>query len=118
MMMLPPTSSRKAVRHRNASSINALSRLYSMLISTWISGNSPLGAAEENEKVPPKGDAWLKEFRKRLIGIAEELQVIRGLTSQAKWEGSIRGKWPAAQYTRLVDVQSEMISSLAQVWSL
>lgn len=38
-MMLPPTSGRKAVRMRNASTIANLANLYAFLMSTWIAGN-------------------------------------------------------------------------------
>ncbi|KAJ4488072.1 hypothetical protein J3R30DRAFT_3433086 [Lentinula aciculospora] len=41
MMMLPPTSGRKAVRYRNASIITGLGNLYSFLMSTWMS-DAPL----------------------------------------------------------------------------
>ncbi|KAJ3987146.1 hypothetical protein F5890DRAFT_1571904 [Lentinula detonsa] len=41
MMMLPPTSGRKAVRYRNASLISGLGNLYSFLMSTWMS-DAPL----------------------------------------------------------------------------
>jgi len=35
----------------------------------------------------------------------------------ARWEGNVRGHWPYAEYDRLVDVQQEMISVLAQLAS-
>lgn len=40
MMMLPPTSGRKAVRQRNAASITSLERLYGFLLSVWIDYSS------------------------------------------------------------------------------
>jgi hypothetical protein len=106
-MMLPPKSGRKAVRQRNASSILALSNVYGFLISTWITNR----VEEKAAHTPAK---WIREFRIRLITIGGDIQTIRELTELAKWEGSIRGAWPAEEYTRLVDVQSEMISALAQ----
>lgn len=108
-MMLPPTSGRKAVRHRNASSVVALSNIYGFLISIWIN-SSP---QEKSQSPAPPG--WIREFRLKLIALAEQIHTVGELTELAKWEGSIRGAWPAEEYTRLIDVQTEMISSLAQV---
>ncbi|KAJ7775586.1 hypothetical protein B0H16DRAFT_1713170 [Mycena metata] len=108
VMMLPPTSGRKAVRTRNARSIAALSNFYGFLISTWI------GAREEDAQLKPgvAPPAWTGEFRAQLMALAEEMTTIRELTNLARWEGSIRGKWPAEEYTKLVDVQIDMITSL------
>jgi hypothetical protein len=109
IMMLPPTSGRKAVRFRNASSVVALSKIYGFLISTWISSSS-------RHKVAANAPAdWINDFRNQLITQAQEINTIRGLTNLAKWEGSIRGAWPSEEYMRLVEVQSEMVSSLAQL---
>lgn len=108
IMMLPPTSGRKAVRQRTASSITALSNVYGFLISTWITNR----ADEKVAHIPAK---WSRDFRTRLLGIAQEINTIRELTDLAKWEGGIRGAWPSEEYTRLGDVQIEMVSALAQV---
>jgi hypothetical protein len=58
---------------------------------------------------------WLVEFRKRLFSTAEALGAARSLAAIAKWEGSIRGHWPVEGYMSLLDVESEMITALAQV---
>ena len=107
-MMIPPTSSRKAVRLRNASSLTGLSSVYTFLIATWIS------ASPSSSKDTPN-PRWLLGFRSKLLALGQEIQTIRGLTELARWEGSVRGAWPADEYRRLVDVQSGMIASLAQV---
>ncbi|TFK50476.1 hypothetical protein OE88DRAFT_1736022 [Heliocybe sulcata] len=106
MMMLPPKSGRKAVRLRNATTIRRLGNLYSLLISRWIeSTNSAENASE----------GWQAFFRADLVNIAEQLQALKGMTAIAKWEGSIRGKWPFEEYDRLVDVQIQMLGNLAQL---
>lgn len=110
-MMLPPKSGRKAVRQRNAASIASLASAYGFLVSAWIGARDGDGA--ETPAVAP----WAGQFRTRLLALAEEMHTIRELTALARWEGSIRGKWPAAKYTQLLDVQVEMIASLAQVRS-
>ena len=110
-MMFPPTSGRKAVRIGNAASISALSDSYGFLMSTWISNRIPEGDGDQQ----PTPASWLPEFRNRLLAQAEKINILRGMTQLARWEGSIRGSWPVEEYTRLVDVQSDMISSLAHV---
>ncbi|THU86398.1 hypothetical protein K435DRAFT_822159 [Dendrothele bispora CBS 962.96] len=129
MMMLPPTSGRKAVRLRNAAVISQLADIYSFLLSTWISTNSTsakddpstsssCSRSDEEELTPVSNHPntkWRAEFRRRLLNAADALSATRSLTGIARWEGSIRGKWPIEEYMRLLDVESEMISSLAQL---
>jgi hypothetical protein len=105
-MMLPPTSGRKAVRLRNASVINSISETYSFLISTWIGSQ---------KDTPSTSATWLQDFRAKLISLSDQVQSVKQMTELAKWEGSVRGKWPVEEYQRLVDVEYEMISGLAQV---
>ncbi|KAJ6556814.1 hypothetical protein DFH09DRAFT_987191 [Mycena vulgaris] len=111
VMMFPSKSGRKAVRQRNAASIASLSTVYGFLLSAWI------GVRADADAQLPSTAAWTAAFRGRLMSLAEEMHTIRELTDLAKWEGSIRGKWPAAEYTKLVNVQVEMIASLAQLGS-
>ena len=58
---------------------------------------------------------WIKEFRANLVAVADDIRALRETTEIAKWEGSIRGKWPKEMYVKLLDVQSEMAGSLAQL---
>ncbi|KAJ7302791.1 hypothetical protein DFH08DRAFT_826257 [Mycena albidolilacea] len=106
LMMLPSKSGRKAVRQRNAVSIAVLGEVYPSPISIWISKQDTDSA---------RLTQWTAHFRARLMALADEIGAIRVLTELAKWEGSIRGKWPAAEYARLLDVQVDMIGSLAQL---
>ncbi|KAI0297584.1 hypothetical protein B0F90DRAFT_1819180 [Multifurca ochricompacta] len=85
MMMLPPMSGRQAVRLRAATSINALSHVYTSLISAWITEGN------EGKDVP------------------EAAMML------ASWEGGIRGRWPQEEYSKLTEVQEEMIGVLAQL---
>lgn len=105
-MMLPPTSGRKAVRLRNATTIMSISEAYSFLISTWIGKQKETRSASLT---------WLQEFREKLISLSDQAQSVKQMTELAKWEGSIRGKWPVEEYYQLVDAEYEMISGLAQV---
>jgi len=109
VMMLPPTSGRKAVRLRNASVITRISELYGFLISTWI-------GAQTHRKKPLAAPAmWTKDFRIKLITLADQIQCTKQMTDLALWEGNIRGKWPAEEYRALIDAESEMITGLAQL---
>jgi hypothetical protein len=110
--MFPPTSSRKAIRLRNAASVVGLSDLYAFLISIWIR------SAPQQTHSPQVPASWVQDFRKRLLAQAEDINSMRQPTQMAKWEGNIRGAWPADEYVRLVDVQSDMVASLAQVCKL
>ncbi|KAJ7859304.1 hypothetical protein B0H14DRAFT_3135188 [Mycena olivaceomarginata] len=83
----PSKSGRKAVRQRNAVSIAVLGEVYASLISIWIS-------KQDTDSARPT--QWTAHFRARLMALADEIGAIRVLTELAKWEGSIRGKWPAA----------------------
>ncbi|EGN94526.1 hypothetical protein SERLA73DRAFT_188476 [Serpula lacrymans var. lacrymans S7.3] len=113
MMMLPPTSGRKAVRLRNAAVISKISNMYAFLVSTWIE-------TEHREKPSRRAhasEAWLSEFRLRLKALAEQVQSVRQLTDMAKWEGNIRGAWPLKEYNELADAESEMLNAIAQLGS-
>lgn len=81
LMMLSSKSGRK----RNAVSIAVLGEVYASLISIWIS-------KQDTDSARPT--QWTAHFRARLMALADEIGAIRVLTELAKWEGSIRGKWP------------------------
>lgn len=109
--MLPPKSGRKAVRLRNAGTIATLSSLYADILSAWIRGEDRV-AQDKHARYLVE---WIPGFRDRLLGLSAQIQAVRTSTMLAKWEGSIRGRWPSDQYTRLADVQSEMVANLALV---
>jgi Aromatic acid exporter family member 2 len=109
VMMLPPTSSRKAVRLRNASAIISISEIYGFLISTWI------GTQTHQKKTLAAPATWLEDFRVKLIGLADQVQTVKQMTELAKWEGNIRGKWPIDEYQALIEAEMQMIGGLAQV---
>jgi hypothetical protein len=108
-MMLPPTSGRKAVRLRNASVIMGISEIYGFLISTWI------GTQTHQKKRLAAPATWVGDFRAHLIALADQIQAVQQMTELARWEGSIRGKWPIDDYRALIGAELEMISGLAQV---
>ncbi|KAJ7054138.1 hypothetical protein C8F01DRAFT_1164075 [Mycena amicta] len=114
VMMFPPQSGRKAVRTRNASSITSLASMYGFIVSAWI-GLSQSAAADDTQKARSIKLTSTASFRQRLLAMAVELQTVRELTQLAHWEGSIRGKWPAQLYTKLVNIELDMLTVLAQL---
>ena len=109
LMLLPPKSARKAVRLGCAKTLNSLSHIYASLMSAWIT-NTPTSKELKSGQSP-----WASSFRSNLAAVALQLRSLKDTARLARWEGSVRGHWPYAEYERLVDVQLEMISVLAQV---
>jgi len=112
MMILPPTSARKSVRLRCASTIASLSYIYSHLMAAWIDEAVPAGGDKEGM---PRSAEWVQHFREKLISVAQQIQALRTQAGIAKFEGNIRGAWPYEEYSRLVDVESEMMVNLAVI---
>lgn len=104
--MFPPQSGRTAVRRRNASTITALSHLYSSLVSAWIS---------DKEQPKQKGAEWNTGLRDRLIAVGTQLQAVKAQTEMARWEGGIRGAWPYEEYVKLEEIETQMITAIALV---
>ena len=120
VMLFPPTSGKKAVRLRNASIVREISSVYSFLLSEWVSetGNGDLGSLKMSKssttlELNPK---WTEAYRKRLIGLSGQIQALRQMTAIAKWESGLRGRWPIEDYNSLVQTESQMLGSLAQVY--
>ena len=119
VMMVPPKSGRKAVRLRNAFTISALSYLYSHLTSLWLAAGEPFADSTRPHSESEKGAIvqryWPKELREMIIALAQQLQDLRVRTAMSKWEGSIRGRWAFEDYNRLLDIQTNILSSLILV---
>lgn len=131
MMMLPPQSLRHDVRRSNASNIRAIARLYSMLLSTWLSDmetevneEDSSSSSSSSDDDSADGDSvnsplpyakWRPIFHHRMMEVATRVQQLSIQTETAKWEGSIRGKWPHKKYERLVEIQAAMLNNLAQL---
>ena len=109
VMMLPPKSSRKAVRLRTAQSVSALGRVYTSIMSAWIT------ESDVGKDASFTSSNWVKGFRGRLIGVT--LQILDGKQEMmfASWEGNIRGRWPQHEYARLTEIEEDMIGVLSQV---
>ncbi|KAH9919972.1 uncharacterized protein BXZ73DRAFT_52330 [Epithele typhae] len=110
VMMLPPKSGRKAVRIRNANVLSGISYLYSHLTSIWLSADDPLQLS--CGKFTPASRGWPEDLRAKFVVLSEQIQDLRMRTEMSKWEGNIRGAWPYEDYSRMVELQSEMLNSL------
>lgn len=109
-MMLPPKSGRKAVRLKNANILMQLSSLYSDITAAWISSEG----VPDND-LAKSAKEWNPAVRAKVISIATQLQVLRMQTAMAKWEGNIRGVWPMGEYMKLLEVETDIMASLALV---
>lgn len=135
MSLLPPVSGRKAVRLQNAAMVNELSDLYSYLMSIWISEGSEeshIGSEKEEDETPVGGDSgtkggklpfsgpsvvkpkWVLPLKKRMLKLMEQMQTMQMQTAMAKFEGGIRGAWPAEEYQKLLEKESDMLAALGQ----
>ncbi|KAG8751127.1 hypothetical protein FRC11_009675, partial [Ceratobasidium sp. 423] len=124
MMLLPPQSSRKALRLATASTVSQISQLYGLLISSWLT----VEEGEENEEVNGEEDStaenkpgshpyekWQPAFRAKLMSVAGALNVQKMQMATIRWERNIRGGWPAEHYEKLLEIQIKMLSDLIQL---
>ncbi|KAG8732844.1 hypothetical protein FRC10_000576 [Ceratobasidium sp. 414] len=124
MMLLPPQSSRKALRLSNASTISAISQIYGLLISSWLTAEEEvedeevkgeIGVTEEDKPMSRPYEKWTPAFRAKLLSVAGHLAAQKLQMKTIKWERNIRGGWPAEHYEKLLEVQTTMISDLIQI---
>jgi hypothetical protein len=108
-MLFPATSARKAVRLGCAKTLTSLSQIYASLMAAWISD------APTSKELKSGPSAWASSFRNELSVVALQLKGLKETADSARWEGNVRGHWPHEEYSKLIDVQQEMVASLAQV---
>jgi len=109
VMLFPAVSARKAVRLGCAKTLTSLSNIHASLMAAWI---TDIPTSKELKSGP---SAWASSFRNELSVVALQLRDLKGTAESARWEGSVRGHWPYGEYSRLIDIQQEMIASLAQL---
>ncbi|KAF8608867.1 hypothetical protein BDV93DRAFT_465925 [Ceratobasidium sp. AG-I] len=124
MMLLPPQSSRKALRLGSASTISDISQIYGILISSWLTveeededkeADGALSKDEENKPMSHPYEKWTPAFRAKLIAVATRLGAQKLQMKTIKWERNIRGGWPAEHYEQLIEIQTTMLSDLIQL---
>ncbi|KDN44479.1 hypothetical protein RSAG8_05526, partial [Rhizoctonia solani AG-8 WAC10335] len=124
MMLLPPQSSRKALRLGTASTVSQVSQLYGLLISSWLTveeeaenekADEKEDPAEENKPASHPYEKWQPAFRSKLMSVAGALAAQKMQMATIKWERNIRGGWPAEHYEKLLEVQVKMLSDLIQL---
>jgi hypothetical protein len=109
VMLFPAISARKAVRLGCAKTLTSLSNIYASLMAAWITD------IPTSKELKSGSSAWASSFRKELSTVSLQLQDLMVTAGSARWEGNVRGHWPYAEYSRLIDTQQEMIAVLAQV---
>ncbi|KAJ1304398.1 hypothetical protein OPQ81_005547 [Rhizoctonia solani] len=124
MMLLPPQSSRKALRLGTSSTISQISQLYGLLISSWLAAeekeedekaNGNEDSTAENKPSSHTYEKWLPAFRAKLMSVAGALTAQKMQMATIKWERNIRGGWPAEHYEKLLEVQTKMVCDLIQL---
>ncbi|ELU39305.1 hypothetical protein AG1IA_06671 [Rhizoctonia solani AG-1 IA] len=123
MMILPPQSSRKALRLGTASTVSQISQLYGLLISSWLTVEEEAEDEKADKEDPSElnkpnsrpYEKWQPVFRAKLISVAGALSAQKMQMATIKWERNIRGGWPAEHYEKLLEIQSKMLSDLIQV---
>ena len=102
-------SSRAFVRRTLATCIDSTGRVYSGIISAWLSEES----AENDSSVWT--ESTKKQARARMLAIHSTLNNCKVSIVQSSYEVSLRGDWPKDQYLRLLAAQLTIIQSLAQL---
>ncbi|CAE6435306.1 unnamed protein product [Rhizoctonia solani] len=124
MMILPPQSSRKALRLGTASTVSQISQLYGLLISSWLTveeeaedekADGKEDPTAENKPTSHPYEKWQPAFRAKLMSVASALAAQKMQMVTVKWERNIRGGWPAEHYEKLLEVQIKMLSDLIQL---
>ncbi|KAJ6532417.1 hypothetical protein B0H19DRAFT_1272709 [Mycena capillaripes] len=80
-----------------------INRDFALIVGySWIDGHAQQFASTAVGWTP--APPLLDPRRITLMKLADEMQAICALTELAKWEGNIRGKWPAVEYNRLLAI--------------
>lgn len=128
-MLFPrPQTTRQLVRRTHATCIHEIGRLYGAIISGWISEelkSRPAKSAEEkvnnqDDHLPSSSISSLAiqhAARARMLALWNKLNSTRERIRQSAYEPSLRGDWPQEEYTRLLDVQLQLVQALAQLGS-
>ncbi|CAE6431790.1 unnamed protein product [Rhizoctonia solani] len=124
MMILPPQSSRKALRLGTASTVSQISQLYGLLISSWLTAEEEAddeeasGEEDDEEENKPNSrpyEKWQPAFRAKLMSVAGALSAQKMQMATIGWERNIRGGWPAEHYEKLLEIQAKMLADLIQL---
>ncbi|BGP43100.1 hypothetical protein JCM10449v2_007124 [Rhodotorula kratochvilovae] len=123
-MLIPPQSSRRLVRRTHATCVQELGRLYTAIVSEWLSeeryGESSAASAAGEEsgagkEEEPFSSASRQVGRARMLALRVKLNSSRVVIEQAAFELSLRGDWPKENYHRLLTLQLALLQALAQL---
>ncbi|KPV71578.1 uncharacterized protein RHOBADRAFT_31005 [Rhodotorula graminis WP1] len=127
-LLIPPQSSRRLVRRTHATCVHELGRLYTAIVSEWLSEEGyDESASVDRERDGSKEGADLRERdepfsaatrqvgRAKMLALRVKLNSSRIAIEQAAFEPSLRGDWPKDNYTRLLTLQLALLQALAQL---
>ncbi|GAA5952078.1 hypothetical protein JCM10213_005355 [Rhodosporidiobolus nylandii] len=116
-MVLPPVSTRSLVRRTHATCIQEIGRVHSLIVSAWMREEQDRAdpATSRNTASTPFSPAAQKAARARLLALRVKLNATRAAILQSGYEISLRGDWPAGEYSQLLTLQLALLQALAQL---
>ncbi|GAA5854342.1 hypothetical protein JCM9279_004726 [Rhodotorula babjevae] len=127
-LLIPPQSSRRLVRRTHATCVSELGRLYTAIVSEWLSEegydesasvdrerDGSKDGADLREKEEPFSAASRQVGRAKMLALRVKLNSSRVAIEQAAFEPSLRGDWPKDNYSRLLNLQLALLQALAQL---
>ncbi|GJN93345.1 hypothetical protein Rhopal_006398-T1 [Rhodotorula paludigena] len=121
-MIIPPQSSRRLVRRTHATCIEELGRIYTAIVSAWLSEDElhHRDGSVEHSREPsisdgPFSPASRQVARARMLALRVKLNSSRVAIEQAAFELSLRGDWPKDSYHRLLKIQLALLQAFAQL---
>ncbi|KAI9512000.1 hypothetical protein F5148DRAFT_157072 [Russula earlei] len=111
LMIFPAKSARRAVRLGCAKTLTSLSYIYASFMSAWITDTT---ASKELKSGLSARTSLLRDKLSKVVLQLVDLNVKAGW---AKWEGNVRGHWPYDEYSKIIEIQQEMVAVFSQLAS-
>lgn len=115
MMFPSPQSARLLVRRTHATCVDEVSRLYVEVIGAWLAEERIERSGNPDNEDEPFSETAQNIFKAQLLALMVKLRGIRTYISQAGFEVSLRGDWPAEEYGALLTSQLATLEALAQL---
>lgn len=120
MFFPAPQSTRFLVRRTHATSIQELSQIYSAILSAWLNEDAHgKGHSEDtaSSETSPSifNAATEKAARARMLSLRAKLNASKLHILQSTYELTLRGDWPKEEYMRILQLELNLMGSLAQL---
>ncbi|GAA6063210.1 hypothetical protein JCM10212_006843 [Sporobolomyces blumeae] len=112
VMLFPAQSSRVYVRKTHATTIQALGRVYTGILSAWVRDSATTGDDKDVEAFSKPAQ---NAARAKLLALRVKLNASKIAIIQSKYEVSLRGDWPQDEYFELFRIQMHLLQALSQV---